>query len=45
MYKILVKGDFNAIKHVFYKVIWQSRGADVTMKGLNAFLDKRGCQD
>jgi len=39
------RGSSKQSNTCFTKVIWQSRGADVTMKGSNAFLDKRGCQD
>ena len=37
--EILVKREFNAIKHLLYKIFCYSWGADVTMKGFSDFLD------
>ena len=47
IYKILVKGEFNAIKCLLYKRFSAShqREADVIMKGFSAFLDLKQCKD
>ena len=45
IYKILVKGDFNAIKCLLYKRLSATQRADVTMKGFSAFLDMRRFKD
>ena len=45
IYKILVKGEFNAIKCLLYKRFSASQGADIIMKGFSAFLDMKRCKD
>ena len=50
IYKISVKGDFNAIKCLLYQRFSASHektswGSDVIIKGFSAFLDKRRCKD
>ena len=46
VYKILVRGEFNAVKCLFYKGISASHhSADVVMKGFNAFLGMKRCKD
>ena len=42
IYKVLVKGEFNTMKHSFLQMVFcYSWGSDVTMKGFRAFLDMR----
>ena len=38
-----MNGEFNAIKHLFYKRF--SAGHDVTMKGSSDFLDMKKCEN
>ena len=46
IYRILVKGEFNAIKHLLYKRFSaHPEEADVTTKGFSAFLDMKRCKD
>ena len=45
IFKILVKGEFNAIKCLLCKRFSVSQGADVTMKAFSAFLDMKKCKD
>ena len=44
-YKVLLKGEFNTIKHSFYKNLLLVRGPDVNMKRFSAFLDMRRYKD
>ena len=41
IYVILMKGEIRATKDTFAEGCCQSRGADVSLKGLSAFLDAR----
>ena len=44
--RFLVKGEFNAVKHLLYKRFSASHGGtDVIMKGFSAFLDMRRCKN
>ena len=45
MYKILVKGEFSAIRHSLYKRFSASHEEVMTMKGFSAFLDIRRYKD
>ena len=48
MYKIFVKGEFNAIKCLLYKRLsglQKAQGADDTMKGFSDFLNMKRCKD
>ena len=41
IYKILVNGEFSAIRHSFYK---RFSAADIIMKVFSAFLDTKRCK-
>ena len=46
IYKVLVKGEFNTIKHSFYKRFSAShKDLMSSMKGFSAFLDMRRYKD
>ena len=43
IYKVLVNGEFSAIKRLLFKRF--SAGHDVTMKGFSDFLDIKKCEN
>ena len=45
IYKILVKGEFNTIKHSLYSVFCSPGVSEVLRKGFSAFLGNTRCKD